>query len=96
MRAEPDVRELQPETGGDFRFRRRLAVEPLGQLRQLEIGGERPALAMARAANDVADRFLQHDPEILGGEQIARPAGARSERRFRPWGGRRTAIPASA
>ena len=50
-----------------------LAVEPFGQLRQLEIGCERPALAMARAANDVADGFLQHDPEILGGEQIGGP-----------------------
>ena len=73
MRAETDVPGLEPETGGDFRLGRRLGVEPLGQLRQLEIGGERLAPAMARAANNVADGFLEHDPEILGGEQIAGP-----------------------
>jgi hypothetical protein len=39
---------------------------------------------MARAAHDVADGFLEHDPEILGGEQIAGPQvgdqGGRSDR----------------
>jgi hypothetical protein len=45
--------------------------KPLGQFRQLEISGKRPTLATARDADEVADRLLKHNSEILSGEQIA-------------------------
>ena len=45
---------------------RRFAFEAFGQLRQLEISRERLALPLARDADNVADRLLEHDPEILG------------------------------
>ena len=72
MSVEADVLGLKSQASGDLDRGRRRDFEPLGQLRQLEIGGERPALAPARDANDVADRLLEHDPEILSGEQVAR------------------------
>ena len=68
---ETDVLWLKAQARGDFRRGRRFAFEPFGQLRQLEISGERLALAPARDADDVADRLLEHDPEILSAEQIA-------------------------
>ena len=80
MSVETDVPGLKSEASGDFGRGRRLVLEPFGQLRQLEISGERLALAPARDADDVADRLLEHDSEILSGEQIAR-ALVRDQRR---------------
>ena len=77
MGAEADVLRFEPQTCGDFRLRRRLSPQPLGQPRQLEIGGKRLALAMAGAADDVADPFLEHDPEVLRDEQVAALADGR-------------------
>ena len=53
-------------------MRRRFAFEPFGQFRQLEISGERLALAPARDTDDVADPLLEHDSEILSSQQVAR------------------------
>ena len=71
MSVETDVRRFEPQARGNVRDRRRLDVQPFRQLRQLEIGRERLSLALASDADNVADRLLEHDPEILSGEQIA-------------------------
>ena len=71
-------------------------IEPLGQLRQLEISGQRAALAMARDADDVADLLLEHDPQILSGQKIAGAAVRDQRSRLRLSDGRRRAIRASA
>ena len=77
---ETDVLKFKAQTCGDLHRGRRFVFKPLGQLRQLEISGKRLALATARDADDVADRLLKHNSEILSGEQIAR-APVRDERR---------------
>jgi hypothetical protein len=80
MPVETDVAWLEAQASGDFYRGRRFVFKPFGQLRQLEISGKRLALATARDADDVADRLLKHNSEILSGEQIAR-ASVRYERR---------------
>ncbi len=80
MSIETNVAWLEAEASGDFGRGRRFVFKLLGQLRQLEISGKRLALAAARDADDVADRLLKHNSEILSGEQIAR-ASVRDQRR---------------
>jgi hypothetical protein len=72
MSVETDVAWLEAQASGDFGCGRRFVFKPFGQLRQLEISGKRSALATARDADNVADRLLKHNSEILSGEQIAR------------------------
>ena len=77
MRIEADVLDRESETRGDIGVARRRAIEPLGQLRQVERSRQRLALAMARDADDVADLLLQHDPQILSGQRDRRRGDAR-------------------
>ncbi len=70
MPAEADVAGRETEAFGDLGSGRRRTVEPFGQPRKLEIGRERATRAVAHDADDVADPFLQHDAQILSGQQI--------------------------
>ena len=72
MSVETDVLKFKAQTRGDLHRGRRFVFKPLGQSRQFEISGKRLALATARDADDIADRLLEHNSEILSGEQIAR------------------------
>jgi len=71
MSVETDVLKFKTQTCGDLHRGRRFVFKPLGQSRQFEISGKRLALATARDADDIADRLLKHNSEILSGEQIA-------------------------
>ena len=84
MCVEADVVERESKTSGNLAVERRSIVEALRQLRQVEICRQRAALAMAHNADDVADRFLKHDPQVLRGEQSGR--AQMSEQRGGPHG----------
>ena len=73
MSVEADILQLKTQTGRDLHRGRWFVFKSFGQLRQLEISRERLALAPARDADDVADRLLEHNSEILCREQVARP-----------------------
>jgi hypothetical protein len=80
MPVEADVPGFETDAFGDRGSCRRRGLEPLGQLRQLEMGGELGASAMLNDANDVADPFLEHDRQVLHGKRSGR-ADMRQQRR---------------
>ena len=73
MGAEADVVGLQPEGGGDLRGIGEGARQRLRQAGKVEGRRESLARAPTRDADDVADLFLQNDPQILRREQRGRP-----------------------
>ena len=79
---EADVLDRESKTRGDLGVAGRRMIEPLRQLRQIERSRQRPALAMARDADDVADLLLEHDPQVLSGQKIA--GAALSDESSRP------------
>ncbi len=63
---------VEAESLGDLGIPRRRPFQLLGQARKGEVCCERPIDAVANEADDVADLFLEHDSQVLRGDQIGR------------------------
>ncbi len=88
---EADVAFREAEPLGDLGVGWRRLVKPLRQARKGEVRGQRLADAAPDEADDVADLFLEHDAQILRGDDVGRADIADQARPRRSSDGRRKA-----